>query len=125
MADLRNAVQPDSGQADPGNLAPSGRVCPHVTSATTKSARLTLGIAAGLVLAAAGTLVSAPADAVTPPTGGAAAVLSGMTLPQRVGQLFMVGTPATAANRATLSRTRTNDGRGPRAVAGARARRQR
>jgi beta-N-acetylhexosaminidase len=32
------------------------------------------------------------------PKGGAAAVLARMTLEQRVGQLFMVGTPATSAN---------------------------
>jgi beta-N-acetylhexosaminidase len=36
------------------------------------------------------------------PTGGAAAVLSRMTLAQRVGQLFMVGTPVGAAGASTL-----------------------
>jgi beta-N-acetylhexosaminidase len=35
------------------------------------------------------------------PSGGAAAVLAHMTLEQRVGQLFMVGTPATYASSST------------------------
>lgn len=44
---------------------------------------------------------AAPALAAVP-SGGAAAVVSRMTLSQRVGQLFMVGSPATAASPATL-----------------------
>jgi beta-N-acetylhexosaminidase len=36
------------------------------------------------------------------PTGGASAVLSRMSLAQRIGQLFMVGTPAGAASASTL-----------------------
>ena len=36
------------------------------------------------------------------PSGGATAVLAHMTLAQRVGQLFMVGTPATYASSSTL-----------------------
>ena len=47
------------------------------------------------------TAASTPAGAATPPSG-AAATLAKMTLPERVGQLFMVGTPATAASSAAL-----------------------
>jgi beta-N-acetylhexosaminidase len=44
---------------------------------------------------------SVPA-AVVPVKGGAAAVLAGMTLAQRVGQVFMVGTPATLITKAVV-----------------------
>ena len=49
------------------------------------------------------TLAGLPSSAsAAVPSGGAAAVLAQMTLAQRVGQLFMVGTPATYASSSTL-----------------------
>jgi beta-N-acetylhexosaminidase len=56
--------------------------------------------AAGLLAA-----VTAPmaAASTASPARTAQTVLAGMTLPQKVGQLFMVGTPATSADSATLS----------------------
>lgn len=60
------------------------------------------GLTSAVLAAAAVTAVPSPAAAAVP-TGGAVAVLSRMTLAQRVGQLFMVGTPATYASSATLN----------------------
>lgn len=60
-------------------------------------------LAAVVTLAFAVTTVTAlpSSAAATVPGGGAAAVLAHMTLEQRVGQLFMVGTPATYASAST------------------------
>ena len=65
-------------------------------------------VAVGLVatsVLAAGVSVTPPATAVATSTPGtiAAARLARMTEAQRVGQLFMVGTPATGASSATLT----------------------
>lgn len=63
------------------------------------------GLASALVAVPVALLVStlpAPASASSVPTGGASAVLSRMSLPQRVGQLFMVGTPAAGGSSSTL-----------------------
>ncbi len=60
-----------------------------------------LSLAAVLVAAVGAT----PARAAAPPAAATrpGAVLAGMSLAQRVGQLFMVGTPASGASAATLS----------------------
>ncbi len=59
--------------------------------------------AAGLLAAVTAPVTSAAAVATASPARTAQTVLAGMTLPQKVGQLFMVGTPATSAGAATLS----------------------
>ncbi|MDQ1641246.1 MAG: beta-N-acetylhexosaminidase [Actinomycetota bacterium] len=66
---------------------------------TSTRGRLCAALAVTLVVLASPTATAQAAV----PTGGASAVLSRMTLAQRVGQLFMVGTPATAAGSSTLS----------------------
>lgn len=64
----------------------------------TVTALLVSALTAGVAAVPAIRLTSAPAAPRT-----ARAVLAEMTLRQRVGQLFMVGTPATSADPATLS----------------------
>jgi beta-N-acetylhexosaminidase len=64
----------------------------------TVTALVMSALTAGLAAVPAVRLTSAPAAPRT-----ARAVLAEMTLRQRVGQLFMVGTPATSADSATLS----------------------
>ncbi|GAB3655864.1 glycoside hydrolase family 3 protein [Nocardioides korecus] len=65
-----------------------------------------LTVAAALAAAAPGAYAAPPASPARV-TRDAATVLDAMTLPQRVGQLFMVGTPATSANRQVLSQIST------------------
>ena len=56
----------------------------------------------GLLLAVVA-LLPAPAPAASVPAGGAQAVFNRMTQAQRIGQLFMVGGPATGVGSAALS----------------------
>src|SRR5690348_18384394 len=68
--------------------------------------RLLSAIAAGL-LGTCGAVAAAPATATAQPAGGApAAVLASMSLAQQVGQLFMVGGPATGVGADTVSAVR-------------------
>lgn len=59
-----------------------------------------------LALAGAATMTITPLAATAATTGGAAAVLTRMTLAQRVGQLFMVGSAAASPTPATMSEIR-------------------
>jgi beta-N-acetylhexosaminidase len=58
---------------------------------------------AAATLALSGALLAVLAACVPVPTGGARGVLSRMTLEQRIGQLFMVGTPATGVDPAVAA----------------------
>src|SRR3954452_10432692 len=64
-------------------------------------------MAAWLVVVSAGLAVTGTPASASAPTGGAAAVLSRMSLAQRVGQLFMVGSAAGSPTSATLEAIRS------------------
>ena len=91
------------------SVARARRTTNHITGSHKARAvrlhRAATGSVAALAVAVAATMSgvvgSAPATA-TVPRGGAAAVVSGMSLAQRVGQLFMVGTPAVGASPSTI-----------------------
>ena len=94
--------------ASPGSQRPShqpvpGLVRPRGMEHRTQHRVASLVVALATTLATVVTTGTGPAGAATTPASLAQAAFARMTEPQRIGQLFMVGTPATGLSTAAAS----------------------
>ena len=101
VAAARLRRRPTAGRATPHHRGITGLSTSLPTSASFGLAGSAL-VAAGLIGGLVGALV-VPAAAATSPVRDASSVFAQMSEAQRVGQLFMVGTPATVASSRTMA----------------------